>query len=67
MGIKIGDNNKIKNSTLVGGSQFNISSSNEETKKRFSWVDVWQSVISRFIWWIILFIIGVIVAIIKLI
>ena len=57
MGLKIGDNNKIKNSTIIGGSQINISKSDGEAtappKKKSFWKGVWQGVFSNLLWWII--------------
>ena len=53
MGVKIGNKNKIKNSTIIGGSQINVSSQNEKSSKKSFWKSVWQGVASNLIWWII--------------
>ena len=54
MGVKIGNKNKIKNSTIIGGSQINMSSQNTPTEKESFWRSVWQSLVSNLIWWIII-------------
>jgi len=54
VGVKIGNKNKIKNSTIIGGSQINMSSQNTPTEKESFWRSVWQSLVSNLIWWIII-------------
>jgi len=53
MGVKIGDKNKIKNSTIIGGHQINASRSSSEAKRESFWRRVFQNIVANIIWWII--------------
>lgn len=53
MGIKIGDKNKIKNSTLIGGSQTINNNSEDKPRNESFWKTVLNNIVSNFIWWII--------------
>ena len=50
MGVKIGNKNKIKNSTIIGDSQINISLSEQEPAKKSFWQGVLQNITSNLIW-----------------
>ena len=65
MGIKIGDNNKIKNSIFVGGNQKNANKLSENAAKQQGfWREIVQGTISNLLFWTIITIIIVAIAII---
>ena len=51
MGVKIGDKNKIMNSTIIGGSQINVAHQDKKALKEPFWRCVWQNIVSNAIWW----------------
>jgi hypothetical protein len=63
MGIHIGDNNKIKKSTLIGGNRVDNSRPKSEKSAVGFWTGVWQSILTNLIWWIIATIIIVVIGI----
>jgi len=61
MGVRIGNKNKIKNSTIIGDSQVNVSGQSEVKQKESFWKNIWQTLVSNLIWWIFVTIVIIII------